>query len=102
SAVMIDLFVGTLIPLILVMMLTRFFGENHSWKEGLSIWKFALFAGFSFTVPAFIVATFLGPEFPSIIGGLVGLSIVIPAAKRGFLLPDEPWDFNHVNQTNLK
>ncbi|MFP3441552.1 L-lactate permease, partial [Pantoea sp. SIMBA_133] len=51
---------------------------------------------------AFIVATFLGPEFPSIIGGLVGLSIVIPAAKRGFLLPDEPWDFNHVNQTNLK
>jgi lactate permease len=102
SAVMIDLFVGTLIPLILVMMLTRFFGENHSWKEGLSLWKFALFAGFSFTVPAFIVATFLGPEFPSIIGGLVGLSIVIPAAKRGFLLPDEPWDFNHVNQTNLK
>ncbi|QHA92108.1 L-lactate permease [Bacillus sp. N1-1] len=102
SAVMIDLFVGTLIPLILVMMLTRFFGENHSWKEGLSLWKFALFAGFSFTVPAFIVATFLGPEFPSIIGGLVGLSVVIPAAKRGFLLPDKPWDFNHVNQTNLK
>ncbi len=96
SAVMIDLFVGTFIPLILVMMLTRFFGENHSWKEGLSLWKFAIFAGLSFTIPALIVATFLGPEFPSIIGGLVGLAIVVPAAQRGFLL-SESWDFqNHV------
>ncbi len=102
SAVMIDLFVGTFIPLILVMMLTRFFGENHSWKEGLSLWKFAIFAGVSFTLPAFIVATFLGPEFPSIIGGLVGLTIVVPAAKRGFLLPDEAWDFNSAKETYVK
>ncbi|MGG1687027.1 L-lactate permease [Pseudalkalibacillus sp. NRS-1564] len=102
SAVMIDLFVGTFIPLILIMMLTRFFGENHSWKEGLSLWKFAIFAGVSFTLPAFIVATFLGPEFPSIIGGLVGLTIVVPAAKRGFLLPDEAWNFNNAKETYVK
>lgn len=103
QAVFIDLFVGSFIPLILVVILTRFFGENRSWLEGLKIWKFALFAGFSFTVPAFIVATFLGPEFPSIIGGLVGLMIVIPAAKKGFLLPKEPWLFpgdEHDEQKN--
>ncbi|MDQ0482459.1 L-lactate permease [Guptibacillus hwajinpoensis] len=103
SAVFIDLFVGTFIPLILVMMLTRFFGKNHSWKEGLALWKFALFAGLSFTIPAFIVASLLGPEFPSIIGGLVGLAIVIPAAKRGFLLPKESWDLEKstVNTPNI-
>lgn len=89
----VDIFVGTFIPLILVGMMTRFFGENRSWKEGLAIWKFALFAGLSFTVPAFITATFLGPEFPSIFGGLIGLAIVVPAAKKGFLLPKESWDF---------
>ncbi|MRH43209.1 L-lactate permease [Aquibacillus halophilus] len=95
TAVFIDLFIGTFIPVIIVCMLTRFFGENHSWKEGLQIFPFAIFAGLSFTVPAFLVATLLGPEFPSIIGGLVGLAIVVPAAKRGFLLPKEPWDFTH-------
>jgi len=89
----IDIIVGSFMPLIMVVILTRFFGENRSWKEGLAIWKFALFAGLSFTVPALIVATLLGPEFPSIFGGLIGLAIVIPTTKKGFLLPKEPWDF---------
>ncbi|MBU9710747.1 L-lactate permease [Bacillus tamaricis] len=89
----IDIFVGTFMPLIIVAMLTRFFGENRSWKEGLAIWKFAIFAGLSFTIPALLVATFLGPEFPAIFGGLIGLAIVIPAAKKGFLLPKTEWDF---------
>lgn len=93
SAVMMDLFIGTWIPLILVVMLTKLFGENRSIKEGLEIWKFALFAGLSFTVPAFLVATLFAPEFPSIIGGLVGLAIVVPAVKKGFLLPEKEWDF---------
>ncbi|MDG5471376.1 L-lactate permease [Jeotgalibacillus sp. ET6] len=93
TAVFVDLFIGTFIPLLLVCMLTRFFGENRSWKEGLELAPFAVFAGLSFTLPAFTVATLLGPEFPSIIGGLVGLMIVVPAAKKGFLLPDKPWDF---------
>ncbi|MCA1061015.1 L-lactate permease [Rossellomorea aquimaris] len=100
-AVSIDLFIGTLIPLLLVVMLTRFFGQNHSWKEGLVMWKFSLFAGLSFTVPALLVATFLGPEFPSIIGGLTGLMIVIPAAKKGFLLPEEAWDFDIQEESTI-
>ncbi|WP_416149023.1 L-lactate permease [Salipaludibacillus sp. HK11] len=89
----IDIFVGSFMPLIMVVILTRFFGKNRSWKEGIAVWKFALFAGLSFTIPALIVATFLGPEFPSIFGGLIGLVIVVPVAKKGFLLPKEPWDF---------
>lgn len=89
----IDIFAGTFMPLILVLMLTKFFGENRSFREGLQIWKFALFSGLSFTLPALLVATFLGPEFPSIFGGLIGLIIVVPAAKKGFLLPKEAWDF---------
>jgi lactate permease len=89
----IDVIVGTFVPLILVLLLTKFFGENRSFKEGLKVWKFAIFAGFAFTLPALVVATFLGPEFPSIFGGLIGLIIVLPAAKKGFLLPKETWDF---------
>jgi lactate permease len=93
QAVQIDLLVGSFVPLILVGLLTRFFGEHKSWCEGLAIWPFAIFAGFSFTIPALIVATLVGPEFPSLLGGLIGLMIVTPAAQRGFLLPKQPWDF---------
>ena len=32
-------------------------------------WKFALFAAFAMTVPYYLVARFIGPEFPSIFGG---------------------------------
>ena len=86
--------IGVLIPLIIVCMMTRFFGEKRSIKEGLEVWKFALFAGLSFVVPYFLVAVLLGPEFPSLFGGLIGLAIVVPATRMGFLQPKgEPWDF---------
>jgi lactate permease len=84
---------GTLIPLILVCMLTGFFGRDRNFGEGLGIWKFALFAAFAMTVPYVTVAAILGPEFPSLLGGLIGLAVVVFAAQRGFLLPSRPWDF---------
>ena len=84
---------GLLMPLIMVMILTRFFGKNRSWMEGLAVAPFALFAAVSFSVPYALAGVFLGPEFPSIIGGLVGLAIVVPAAKAGFLMPKKTWDF---------
>ncbi len=85
---------GTLIPLFVVAFMTRFFGPNRSFREGLQIWKFALFAAFALTIPYVIIAHLLGPEFPSLLGSLVGLCLVIPVAKRGWLLPKgEAWDF---------
>jgi len=84
---------GTLIPIILVVMMTRFFGQKRSWKEGLSIFPFALFAGLCFTVPYTLTGVFLGPEFPSLVGSLLGLLIVVPLAKAGFLMPKDAWDF---------
>ncbi|NIO49648.1 MAG: L-lactate permease [Candidatus Aminicenantes bacterium] len=84
---------GTLIPIILVVMMTRFFGQKRSWKEGLSIFPFALFAGLCFTVPYTLTGVFLGPEFPSLVGSLLGLLIVVPLAKAGFLMPRKVWDF---------
>ncbi len=95
TASSIDLVVATFLPLIMVLILTRFFGENKSWREGLGAWKFALLGGISFTLPALIVVSTLGPEFPSIIGGLTGLVITVIAAKKGFLIPKEIWRFKN-------
>lgn len=87
--------IGILIPLFVVAMLTRFFGPKKSFREGLKVWKFALFAGVSFTVPYYLVGVLLGPEFPSLLGSLVGLLIVVPAAKKGWFMPasDDLFDF---------
>jgi lactate permease len=84
---------GTLIPLILVLMMSRFFGQNRKWTDGLSILPFALFSGLCFTIPYTLTGVFLGPEFPTLVGSLLGLIIVIPAAKSGFLIPKDVWDF---------
>ena len=85
--------IGTFMPLFMVMMLTRFFGKNKSWGEGFAIWPFAIFAGLAFTIPYTLTGVFLGPEFPSLVGGLVSMTIVVNAAKRGFLVPKTTWDF---------
>ncbi|MFM2586978.1 L-lactate permease [Vibrio sp. TBV020] len=98
SVALIHASVGTLIPVLMAMMLTRFFGKNKSWTEGLDILPFAIFAGLSFTIPYALTGVFLGAEFPSLIGGLVGLAVVVSAAKRGFLVPKSTWDFEDENK----
>ncbi|MBF6623298.1 MAG: L-lactate permease [Pseudomonas stutzeri] len=85
--------VGTVMPLIMVMMLTRFFGKEKSWKAGFEVLPFAIFAGLAFTLPYAATGIFLGPEFPSLLGGLVGLAIVTTAARFNFLTPKNTWDF---------
>ena len=87
--------VGVLIPLILCCFLTRFFGEKRSFAEGFKAAPFAIFAGLAFTVPYYLTARFVGPELPSLLGSVVGLLIVVPAAKMGFLTPKETFDFAH-------
>lgn len=85
--------VGTVIPLIMVLMLTRFFGKEKSWKAAFEIIPFALFAGVAFTIPYAATGILLGPEFPSLLGGLIGLAIVTTAARFNFLTPKTTWDF---------
>ncbi|MDM7255336.1 MAG: L-lactate permease [Paracoccus sp. (in: a-proteobacteria)] len=93
NVAMVHALIGFLIPLMMVGMLTRFFGASRSFAEGFRAWKFALFAGIAFTLPYWLVAEFLGPEFPSLIGGLVGLLIVVPAARAGSFMPSDRFDF---------
>ena len=87
---------GTLIPLIVVCVMTRFYGKNRSIREGMEVWPFAIFAALAMIVPYVTVAYFLGPEFPTLIGSLTGLAIVVTAARKGFLMPppDQSWDFD--------
>lgn len=90
QAIAIDVLVGTAMPLVMVVVLTRFFHPVRTWRAGIQLWRFALLAGLSFTLPALGVAALLGPEFPSLVGALAGLAIVVPIARSRRLLPAEP------------
>lgn len=47
---------------------------------------FAIFSALAFSVPYVLIAYFVGPELPSILGGIVALVAISYAAHRGFLL----------------
>ncbi|MDO4450115.1 MAG: L-lactate permease [Moraxella sp.] len=85
--------VGTLIPLLLCCFLTKFFGEKRSFRQGFEALPFAIFAGLAFTIPYYLTAKLVGPELPSLLGSVIGLAIVVTAAKKGFLTPKNTFDF---------
>ncbi|MBU8913618.1 MAG: L-lactate permease [Spirochaetales bacterium] len=89
--------VGTVMPLVIVMILTKFFGPKRSFKEAFEVAPFALFAGLSFSIPYVLIAAFVGPELPAILGALIGLTVTILAARRGFLMPQKAWDFGSTD-----
>ena len=79
---------------ITLMMMCKFFGgKNGSVKNAFPAIPFVLFTSVVFVVPYLTFATFLGPEFPSLIGALIALPIVMTAAKKGWFLPKDVWDF---------
>ena len=85
------------VPLIGLCCLVVLFGEDKSLKHAFAAMPFAFFAGLVYVVPYYCTARFLGPEFPALLGGLVGLPLLLWAAKSGFLAPKTRWDFPAQN-----
>lgn len=85
--------VGTVLPFIAVAIMCKFFSKERSVKPALQALPFALFAGLCFTVPYVLVNIFVGYEFPSLFGALIGLVLTVIAAKCNFLTPKTVWHF---------
>jgi lactate permease len=86
---------GFLMPLFAVGMVVYFFGprDERSIKPALSVWPLCIFSGVAFAIPYWISAWFITPEFPSLIGSMIGGTIVLMALRAGYFLPDDEWDF---------
>ena len=91
-------FVGTFLPLAIVMVMCRLFGKERSFKGAFEAAPFAIFAGLAFTVPHVLLAIAIGPELPSLLGALIAIAIVVPAARAGFLVPKTKWEFPERSQ----
>jgi lactate permease len=82
-----------ILPIFMMGFLTRFYGQKRSWKEGFAVWRYCILAGVCFVIPYLFFAWTMGPEFPSLIGGLVGLGVLIFLTKKGICVPEKVWDF---------
>jgi len=78
--------IGFLVPTFILWTLTAQLEEGRkSFWEGL---PFAIWSGFAFVVPS-LLAVSLGQEFPSIIGAVVGLLLVILTLRLKLFIPKQ-------------
>jgi len=87
--------VGFVMPLFAVGMVVYFFGDpdDRSLKPAWEVAPLCIASGIAFAVPYWLSAWFLTAEFPSLIGSMVGGTIILSILRAGYLLPDDEWDF---------
>lgn len=78
---------GLVIPFSLVFLVNWYQNKKTIIKNTLEITPFILFAWASFIIPYILVAYFIGPELPAIVGSFVGILLASTAAHYGFLVP---------------
>ncbi|WP_280768599.1 L-lactate permease [Salipaludibacillus daqingensis] len=86
-----DLLVGTLMPFIIILVLTIAFGKKKGLSSALSMLPWALVVGASYSVSAAAYAYLFGPEFVSILASITAIAIATITAKKKFLLPKATW-----------
>lgn len=84
---------GTLIPLFMVTILVLVYSKKRRIRSVIEMIPFSIASGLAFTVPYCILAHTVGPEFPTVLGSLIGLVIVIGMTKLGIFVPKYCWDF---------
>ena len=76
--------IGILVPVFMLWFLTK--GKENGKKEFFEALPFAIWAGIAFAIPS-ILTVFIGQEFPSILGALIGLIVVLFTTKLGLFVP---------------
>lgn len=79
--------VGVLIPVFMIWVVTR--NRLNKNKEFISMIPFALWSGFLFLGPSLLAAKFIGQEFPTIVGSIIGLVLVLVSIKLKIFTPKE-------------
>lgn len=87
KASFVDLFVGSLVPLVQVVLYVLLFSKDKSFKKIYEIAPFAFISGLIYTSKAYFCSVILGPEFGALLGSLIGLPLVLVLIKHNILLP---------------
>ena len=82
-----------MIVCVALVVMCRMFGPHRRGRDAVAAFPFALFAAAVFALFYTGLAFAFGPEFPSLVGAIPTLAITVWFAKRGWLCPKTPWDF---------
>ncbi len=97
---LINMIAGTFVPLMMVAVLVLL-SKNRKWQYIKEMIPFSLAAGLCFTVPYFVLSMF-DYAFPSLLGALIGLGLLIFLIRRKFLLPKHEWKYETKRKAKLK
>ena len=86
-----DIFLGTFMPLLLVVVLVLSFGKKNKIKSILEMAPWSILIGLVYTLSAYLYAKFVGPEFVSILAPITGLFVATITCKMKFLIPKHVW-----------
>lgn len=89
--------VGILIPIFMVWFVTK--DKENFRKLFFEAVPFALLSGLAFTLPSVFIV-FLGQEFPTILGSIIGLIIILLAIKFRILIPKNKLGFGNMQNKN--
>lgn len=95
-AALLHFVVGTFIPLAMVCTMTLI--VDGSIKKGLKVFPLAILGGLVFTIPEVLLANFIGPELPSLVGALIAIPLFVFLVKSKVFVPKDNWDFKPQNQ----
>lgn len=90
---LINMCTGTFVPLIIIMMIVYNFGQKKSFKDALAVFPLCIYAGGSFAVPYYLLARFVGPELPTLLGSIIGFVLLIGGIRAGLFVPKTVWRF---------
>jgi lactate permease len=82
-----DLFLGTLMPAILVVTFVVASKGIAGWRLAVPAIPFACMVGFGQSLASFVVVIVIGPELPSLIGPLVGFAVAFALLRFRRLVP---------------
>lgn len=79
-----NVLVGWIVPLAILFIVHRYITKSH--HGFLPLVPFGMVSAFAFTIPAY-AASFVGVEFPSIVGSVCALAVMILCSKYHLLIP---------------
>jgi lactate permease len=91
--------VGFLVPVFMLWVLA----SQHEDKKG-HFWEalpFAVWSGIAFVVPSILIVPF-GQEFPSILGAIIGLFLVLITTRLGIFVPKNQRQLREIRAPEIK
>ena len=89
-----NIFVGALIPFLIISAIVFRDGRKRGLKDALNILPLCLFCGLLFTVPVWLIVLLTSSaEIPTLLSSLIALPVFIFSVKKGFLVPKDVYRF---------